>query len=166
MNLDIITNYFSQYGLIFIFIIIFLEYLNLPGLAAGIIMPACGVLIAKGNISFISAITISVIAGVLASICLYIIGRYSGNFLLNKYVSKFPKQKDIINKIYNRINEKGNYGIFISKLIPVARTIVAIPAGAFKINFTNFVLFSSLGIFVWNTLFISAGYFFGNIIFP
>lgn len=165
MNLEMMIDYFAQYGLIFIFVIIFLEYLNLPGLAAGIVMPACGVLISKGDISFISAIIISVIAGLLASICLYMLGLYGGCTLLNKYVSKFPSQKPYIDNISEKIRTKGNYGIFISKLIPVARTLVSIPAGTFKINFLSFVVFSTLGIFVWNTAFISAGYLFGNVIF-
>ena len=43
MNIEMLTNYFSQYGLIVFFIIIFLEYLNTPGLAAGIVMPLAGV---------------------------------------------------------------------------------------------------------------------------
>ena len=42
MNANSILNYLSQYGVLFIFIIVFLEYLNLPGLPAGIIMPLAG----------------------------------------------------------------------------------------------------------------------------
>ena len=39
MNLDTITFYFTQYGAIAIFVIVLLEYMNLPGFPAGIIMP-------------------------------------------------------------------------------------------------------------------------------
>ena len=35
MDANSILNYLSQYGVLFIFIIVFLEYLNLPGLPAG-----------------------------------------------------------------------------------------------------------------------------------
>lgn len=165
MNLEVILDYFSQYGLLFLFIIVFLEYLNLPGLPAGIIMPAAGVLIARGHINFFTAICISVLAGLLGSICLYIIGRYGGAILLDRYIKKFPNQKKYLDKISRRIKESGNYGVFISKLIPVARTLVSIPAGVFKINFIGFSIFSTMGIIIWNTVFISAGYIFGDIIF-
>lgn len=164
MELEMILNYFSQYGLIFLFVIVFLEYLNLPGLPAGIIMPAAGMLIANGEINFFVAIIISVIAGVLGSVSLYMIGRYGGIKLLDKYLKKFPKQKPYIDNIAMRVKERGNFGVFISKLIPVARTLVSIPAGVFKLNFLSFVAYSALGIFFWNTAFISAGYFFGDII--
>ena len=33
-NIQIVIEYFARYGLIFLFIIIFLEYLNFPGLGA------------------------------------------------------------------------------------------------------------------------------------
>ncbi len=164
MEFQMILNYFSQYGLIFLFIIVFLEYLNLPGLPAGIIMPAAGMLIANGEMNFFVAIIISVVAGVLGSVSLYMIGRYGGVKLLDKYLKKFPKQKPYVDNIAMRVKERGNFGVFISKLIPVARTLVSIPAGVFKLNFLSFVVYSALGIFFWNTAFISAGYFLGDII--
>ena len=62
-NIQIVLNYFSEYGLVFLFLIVFLEYMNLPGLPAGIIMPAAGILIAGNDMDFITALVISVIAG-------------------------------------------------------------------------------------------------------
>ena len=165
MNLEVIFEYFSQYGLLFLFIIVFLEYLNLPGLPAGIIMPAAGVLIDKGHINFFTAIVVSVLAGLLGSICLYAIGRYGGTVLLEKYIKKFPNQKQYIYKISEEVKRRGNYGVLISKLIPVARTLVSIPAGVFKINFLEFSIFSTIGIIIWNTAFISFGYIFSDVIF-
>ena len=41
-SIQIVVEYFARYGLIFVFLIIFLEYLNFPGLGAAIIMPAIG----------------------------------------------------------------------------------------------------------------------------
>ena len=52
MNANSILNYLSQYGVLFIFIIVFLEYLNLPGLPAGIIMPLAGLWVSRGEMNF------------------------------------------------------------------------------------------------------------------
>ena len=54
-------QYITKYGYIFLAIIVFLEYLNLPGLPAGIIMPAAGILIKSDGLSFIYTLIISVI---------------------------------------------------------------------------------------------------------
>ena len=49
--MQVILDYLSEYGLFFLFVIVFLEYLNLPGLPAGIIMPAVGILVAANDMS-------------------------------------------------------------------------------------------------------------------
>ena len=74
MDTTLITNYFELYGGLAIFVIVLLEYLNLPGFPAGIIMPLAGVYAAKGGLSLLSAITISVAAGELGSWILYFLG--------------------------------------------------------------------------------------------
>ena len=63
MDLSSITYYFTRYGAIAIFVIVFLEYLNLPGFPAGIIMPLSGIMAAKGNINFfwVMAITLAAV---------------------------------------------------------------------------------------------------------
>lgn len=162
MNINNFIEYIAQNGLIILFFIVFLEYLNLPGLPAGIIMPAAGVLVANGEFGFFNAVIVSVIAGALGSSLLYGIGRFGGSKLINVYIKKFPKQQSCISRIIDRIKARGYYGVFISKLIPVARTLISIPAGAFKFNFLKFSLSSTLGIIVWNTIFIGAGYFLGE----
>ena len=55
--------------------------------------------------------------------------------------------------------------VFISRLIPVARTIIAIPAGVLKMDFLKYTIYSACGIFIWNGVFISAGYILGEGIF-
>ena len=52
MSIQTITNYFIQYGAFFIYLIVLLEYMNLPGFPAGVIMPLAGIWAAKGAISF------------------------------------------------------------------------------------------------------------------
>lgn len=165
MNANSILNYLSQYGLIFIFIIVFLEYLNLPGLPAGVIMPLAGLCISRGEMNFIFALMLSVIAGVIGSWVLYFLGFYAGNFLLDKYIKRFPKQKKYIDEKLEYLRSKGHIGVFISRLIPVARTIIAIPAGLLKMNFFKYTVYSAMGIFIWNTTLISAGYILGEGIF-
>ena len=60
MTIEIVMQYFTRYGAVAIFVIVLLEYLNLPGFPAGIIMPLSGVMAAKGNIHFFWVMVISV----------------------------------------------------------------------------------------------------------
>mgnify|MGYP001207556085 CR=1 FL=1 len=42
MNIQTLTQYFLEYGAFFIYLIVLLEYMNLPGFPAGLIMPLAG----------------------------------------------------------------------------------------------------------------------------
>ncbi|MEG0132756.1 MAG: DedA family protein [Clostridium sp.] len=164
MDATAIINYLSDYGMICIFVIIFLEYLNLPGFPAGIIMPLAGVWTASTGSNFFIALGVSVIAGVIGSWMLYFIGLYGGDFVMDKYTKRFPRHKIVIDKSMNRLKKYGNIGVFICKLMPAVRTIISVPAGVLKLNFIKYTVYSALGILIWNGVFISFGYFFGDVV--
>lgn len=164
MDMAAINGYLATYGMVFIFIIFFLEYLNMPGLAAGIIMPLAGMWAKSYDASFIGVVFVSVVAGMLASGVLYLVGRFGGMYLIDMLIKKFPKKESFINSKIDIIREKGAVGVFICKLIPGIRTIISIPAGACKIGAFKYVLASGLGILIWNTAFVAAGYLFSDAV--
>ena len=164
MTMDVIMQYFARYGGIAIFVIVLLEYLNLPGFPAGVIMPLAGIWAAKGYIRFIPALIITVAAGLLGSLILYFLGYKGGELFLQKYLDKFPRQRKAIEDKLEWVRQKGSVGIFISKLIPMIRTLVSIPAGISKMNLVQYTVSSTLGIFVWNLFFVGAGYYLGDAV--
>lgn len=162
MNIQSLTQYFLQYGAFFIYLVVLLEYMNLPGFPAGIIMPLAGLWAAKGEISFPAVLLLSVAAGLTGSWLLYFLGRLGGAKLTGFYYKKFPKHQAVIEKKMEMLREKGSIGVFVSKLLPMVRTIISIPAGMVKMDFLKYTVSSAMGIFLWNLVFVGAGYFFGD----
>lgn len=165
MGIDRLAFYFTRYGAVAIFVIVLLEYMNMPGFPAGVIMPLSGVWAAKGSIRFPTVMLITLAAGMLGSWILYFLGRTGGNLLLEKYLTRFPKHRQAIESNFELIRQKGCFGIFLSKLIPMVRTLISIPAGVMKIDFMKYTISSALGVFVWNLVFVGAGYFLGDAVF-
>lgn len=165
MDLSTVTLYFTKYGAAAIFVIVLLEYLNLPGFPAGIIMPLSGVMASKGNISFLCVMVITVAAGLLGSMILYGLGRKGGEVFLRAYTKRFPKQKEALEKNLEWVRSKGCFGVFFGKLIPMIRTLVSIPAGVVRMNLVKYVTASVCGIFLWNLVFVGAGYLLGDQVF-
>ena len=114
------------------------------------------------NVIFV--LTISIVAGVIGSLMLYYIGKFGGEKLLNRYLKKFPSQTKVIDKYTIKLNKYGNQTIFISKLIPCVRTIIGIPAGVINMKLKDYLIYSTLGITVWNGAFILTGYFFSETV--
>lgn len=162
MDISELTRYFIQYGAFFIYLIVLLEYMNLPGFPAGVIMPLAGIWAAKGEISFPLVMVLTVAAGLTGSWLLYLLGRYGGNKVLGFYFKKFPKHQPVIEEKMDYLREKGCIGVFVSKLLPMVRTLISIPAGMVKMDFVKYTVSSVCGIFLWNLAFVGAGYFFGD----
>ncbi len=163
MSIQALTQYFTQYGAIFVFVIVLLEYMNLPGFPAGVIMPLAGIWSAKGAISFPMVMLMSV-AGLLGSWILYFLGRLGGDAFFRFYVRRFPKQKGLIEKNLEALRRRGAVGVFVGKLVPMIRTLISIPAGMISMEFGRYTVSSVLGVLVWNTVFIGAGYVMGDAV--
>lgn len=162
MDIQMLTDYFLEYGALFIFLIVLLEYLNLPGFPAGVIMPLAGIWAANGRISFLVVLMITVAAGLVGSWALYFLGRFGGQKVLGFYFRKFPGQKPVIEEKMEMLRRRGGTGVFVSKLLPMVRTLISIPAGIIHMDFTRYTVSSAAGILLWNLVFVGAGYFFGD----
>lgn len=162
MDITVLTQYLLRYGAFFIFLIVFLEYMNLPGFPAGVIMPVSGIWASQGEIGFPMVMVLTVSAGLAGSWVLYFLGRLGGPKLMELYFRKFPQHRPVVEEKAEYLREKGGIGIFLSKLLPMVRTLISIPAGLIKMDFTKYTISSACGIFLWNFVFVGAGYFFGE----
>ena len=99
MNINVILEYFSKYGLIFLFIVVFIEHLNCPGVSATIVLPTIGAFVSETKNSLLLVILISIVAAVFGSIVLYIIGYYIGTPILDCLNKKIPKTEKYTEKI-------------------------------------------------------------------
>ncbi len=162
MDFQTFLDFFAQYGYLFILVICYCEYLNLPGFPAGLIMPGIGVLARQSDLDLIGALALSVVAGTLASLTIYGICRYGGAPILHKLFGKSPSFQKFIKQCHEKIEHGGNRALFICRLIPVLRTIVSIPAGLLKIPVRDYTIWSGAGIACWNTALIVFGYWGGG----
>lgn len=164
MTIQTVTQYFLQFGGVVIFIVTLIEYLGVPGFPAGFILPLAGVWSARGEISFLLIMVLAMSAGLIGSSALYLLGRLGSDLVIEKYLKKFPKQEEFLNKHMGLLERKGFIGVFVIRLIPFLRNLISLPAGLLKMDFTQYTISSGLGIFVWNFVLTGAGYLLGDSI--
>lgn len=158
MTVQDVAEYILKYGIPFLFLIVYLEYLNLPGLPAAVVMPAIGVMAAHDDYNLFGVFLISLAAGILGSLTLYLVGYYVGNAVIRKIKKKFPKTGKYIDKIIYYSERYGNKGVFICRLLPGVRTIVSLVSGTLREELIGFLVYSALGIAIWNFVLIFGGY--------
>lgn len=162
---EAILNYLiqitSEIGYIGVITIVGLEYACFP-MPSEIVLPFVGFLAASGKMSFIEVLVVSIIAGILGSLICYYIGYFGGKPILDKIGDKVPSSRKSIFAAKATFDRYDKISVMIARVLPLARTYISIPAGIARMNVFKFILFSSIGIIVWNTVLISLGYYLGS----
>lgn len=150
---------FNKYGLIIIFVINFLEQLNFPGLPAGIILPAIGMIIYTTHGNFIGILLLTVLAGTLGGTVMYFISRFAGSWLIELFGRKSARFSKLVEKSIKIAEYKNYLGLILIRLVPALRTITPIPSGMLKLPILKYIPYSAIGIFLFNFACIAFGYF-------
>lgn len=152
----------NEIGYVAVVIVTAMEYACFPMMPSEIILPVIGILAAKGEITYFGALVFSVIGGLIGSLVCYFVGYYGGGVLIEKIKIKFAKTKSSIETINKWFESHGKLAVLFTRLLPLTRTYISIIAGATKLNKAAFILFSIMGIIIWNSILVSLGYFVGN----
>ena len=159
MDETMIQDYLLNYGLPAMFLLILLEYACFP-VSSEIVLPLAGLVAAGQGLSFPLLIQFSTLAGIGGSLITYAIGRKGGSSLLEKIMHRFPSMEKPILSSYRTFGDHGKSAVFLSRLIPLCRTYIGFVAGAMKQSCSGYILYSAFGIFLWNTVLTSLGYYF------
>lgn len=158
MDIKEMISVLSSHNIYIIFIIMFLESLNLTGIPSTIILPAIGILISLNNLSIIKILLLTIFASILGNIVFYFISYKFGSKIYDYLYNKFPKLQKCFDKAMNMSNKYGTKICLFGRLIPSIRSWISLVAGIFKVKLRDFLLYSSKGIFIWDILLILVGY--------
>jgi membrane protein DedA with SNARE-associated domain len=121
-----------------------IESMCIP-LPSEIIMPFAGYLVSTGEFSLWGVSIAGALGCVLGSTIAYWIGVWGGRPFIEKYGKYFLITKHDLDIADNFFNKYGNAAVFVSRLLPVVRTFISLPAGIAKMNFTQFIAYTFLG---------------------
>ena len=155
------VRFFEDYGIFMIVIFAFTEYLNIPAIPGGVILPAAGVTAKLGYADFwVTLIAISV-AGLIAELIIYGI---SYVFSVGIKLFCMKRRKTVYKKTTDILDKHGAWGLFLARLIPIFRSFVSIPAGLLGMDIKRFIpisLAGNIGYVLWN---MALGYFLASVL--
>ncbi|WP_195988211.1 VTT domain-containing protein [Clostridium sp. D53t1_180928_C8] len=158
MNIEEVLSILSNHSIFIIFIIMFLESLNLSGIPSTILLPSIGIFITINDLNFFNVFLLTISASILGNILFYLIAYKFGSKLYDYLYNKFPKLQKAFNKTMEISQKYGNKACLIGRFIPPVRSFISLIAGIFKIKFKEFFFYSSIGIFMWDLILILVGY--------
>ncbi len=100
-------------------------------------------------------------AGVAGNFVNYSIGKWLGPAVLEKNY-RFLR-REYLDKTGAFFEKYGGKTIIIARFLPIVRTVAPFLAGIGKMSYGKFTIYSVVGCFLWVSIFLWGGYFFGNI---
>lgn len=156
-----VIHYIDIWGYTAIVVGMALESACIP-IPSELIFGFAGYLVYLGRLDFNLAIIAGVVGGLIGSIAAYWVGYVGGRPLVTKYGKYIwlpEKRVDMAQKWFDRY---GIITVFFSRLLPVIRTFISLPAGFARVNFAKFVIYTVAGSLPWTTGLIYAGLLLGE----
>lgn len=163
--LEFAVNLIDQIGLLGAGLLIAIEVVILP-IPSELILLLTGFNVSLARFSFAGAIAITTLGSLAGAMLLYSLGYFFTDERLEHVVKKYGKYFGISHKDFtktiNWFERHGTQLVFFGRLVPVIRSLVSIPAGLTSMNLGKFLFFTALGSGIWNSIWITTGYFLGE----
>lgn len=154
-------NFIDAYGYVAVAILMAMENACIP-IPSELILGFSGYLIFDERMTFTGAIIAGMIGGMFGSIFAYLVGSHGGRKFVDKYGKYFLVKKSHVDLSQKWFDKYGIRAVFFSRMLPVVRTFISLPAGFAKVNFKAFLFYTFAGSLPWTALILFAGMKFGE----
>ena len=129
-----------------------------PPIPSEVILPLAGFISSQGSMNIVLLIVTSTLGAYLGGLVLYFLGVALGLERSIRILSKLPLvDREDFEKAAAWFSRHGRSAVFFGRLIPGVRSLISLPAGAERMNFAAFSIFTIAGSGIWNALLISLG---------
>jgi membrane protein DedA with SNARE-associated domain len=138
-------------------------------LPSELVVPPAAYKAAAGELNIYLVVLFSTLGAVIGSVLNYILAIFIGRPIVYRFAnSRFGHMLLIdeaaIKKTEAFFDNNGAISIFTGRLIPGVRHLISIPAGLSRMNFTKFLLYTTLGAGLWNIILASIGYYLESVV--
>ena len=159
----IVQNYgIWVYLILFVFVFCETGLVVVPFLPGDSLLFAAGALAAKGIMNIKLVYVIFACAAILGDTVNFEIGRFIGPKVFGQEKIRFLK-KEYLDKTKDFYDRHGGKTIIIARFIPIVRTFAPFVAGIGDMRYFKFISYNFIGGLLWVSLFVFAGYKFGNM---
>ncbi len=148
-----VNNLYTTFGYAGILIAMAIESCCIP-LPSELIMPLAGFMTVtvaghKAQFNLLGVTVVGALGCLVGSFVAYVIGYYGGRDLMlryGKYILISRRDAERADVFFAR---HGDVTVFVSRLLPVVRTFISLPAGITRMNLPRFLAFTFLGSLPW-----------------
>ena len=143
-----IISVISTTGYVGVLLLMAIESACIP-LPSEIIMPFAGYLVYTGRFNLWAVAAMGALGCNLGSLGAYLVGYYGGRPLVERYGSYILLSRRELEHSERFFQRWGSATVFVSRMLPVVRTFIALPAGVARMPQLKFHVYTFLGSFPW-----------------
>lgn len=167
--LPFVDGLYAQFGYLGVLIAMTIESAAIP-LPSELILPLAGWSVARGVAepltsapwSYWGAVAAGVAGNTAGSLISYAIGAFGGRPLVERYGRYVLISAHDLAVAERWFARYGEVTVFFSRMLPIVRTFISVPAGVARMPVWRFVLFSILGAIPWVMLLVWGGMLLGE----
>ncbi len=133
-----------------------------PPIPSEVVLPLAGFLVGRGQLNFWGAVGAATFGAVAGALILYALGRWGGRRLILRYGRFLNVNDESLKRAESWFRHYGDAVVLVARVIPLARSIVSIPAGTMHMPVLRFTVLTTIGTTVWNIILIWAGRLLGE----
>src|SRR3954462_532156 len=141
------TNVIDAMGLAGVFVLMTLESACIP-IPSEAIMLFAGFNVSEGNMTLFGIVAAGVLGNLVGSLIAYGVGYYGRIELLdrNRLIHINRRHLEQADRWFER---HGSATVFFSRMLPIVRTFISLPAGSARMPLGRFVLYTTAGCIPW-----------------
>lgn len=150
----------NEYGYVGIMFLMALENI-FPPIPSELILTFGGFMTTKSTLSILGVVISATVGSVVGAIVLYIIGLQLDVEKLEKIVDRWGNilhiTRNDIHKADAWFDKYGPWTVFFCRFVPLIRSLISVPAGMSSMNAGIFLIFTTLGTLIWNSVLVYLG---------
>ena len=158
---QIFLSFIASWGYVAVAVLMAAENACIP-IPSELILGFAGYLISAGHMSFEGALLAGMVGGLLGSIFAYEVGARGGRPFVDRYGKYFFIKKSHVDTAQDWFDRYGLKAVFFSRMLPVIRTFISLPAGFARVDPKRFFTYTIAGSLPWTAAIIYAGMMLGE----
>jgi membrane protein DedA with SNARE-associated domain len=158
------TNWLD-WGYLGIFLLMVLENV-IPPVPSEVIMSLGGIAAGQGKMDFTLLVLTGTLGCIFGNLFWYEIGLRFGYQRLKPAVDRWGRWLTMdwedVEKLRGFFDRWGGITVLVFRFMPIGRTVISIPAGLLQMPRWRFIVYTTIGSAIWNTMLVGVGFWLGT----
>ncbi len=165
---DLLSTLLDNLNYWYIILLMAIESSFIP-FPSEVVVPPAAYKAAGGEMNVVLVVVAATIGALIGSLVNYALAYFIGRPIIYRFANSrlghmLLLSKEKIETAEQYFDRHGAASTFFGRLIPAVRQLISIPAGLARMNMGKFLLYTTLGAGIWNTILAAIGYYLHSVV--